>query len=404
MFHRTFGAPGVAMLSVIGVLLPAASALAQGSGGSSAGTCLAFDGVDDLVHVTRTTLLEPETITVELWARLDGPQDWNARLLRKAGHFGNGYTLSSDRDFDERMQLIVSKNGALVQARDTQSHSAYVGAWHHFAGVYTEDQAEFWVDGLRVAQLAHSLGAIDHLPLTDLYIGAGLPSPAPQEYFAGRIDEVRIWDYPRSAQEIQAAWNHSLRGDEAGLIAYWRFDEGSGDVAHDSTVNAHDGRLGASDGPDIQDPAWMVSDVPLLPCSSSAVQFCTSTPNSSGLAAHIAFSGNLSIQEDTAFLEVFHAPAGHAGLFIYGSERYLAPLADGFLCISPFYPGLFRLPPAALIDDDGHVLRQLRFGNLPAAGQITPGSTWCFQFWFRDWAAHGTGSNLSDGLELTFCP
>jgi hypothetical protein len=40
-------------------------------------------------------------------------------------------------------------------------------------------------------------------------------------------------------------------------------------------------------------------------------------------------------------------------------------------------------------------------------GMITPGSTWFFQFWFRDPTSTGggpTGVNLSTALEVTFCP
>ena len=38
------------------------------------------------------------------------------------------------------------------------------------------------------------------------------------------------------------------------------------------------------------------------------------------------------------------------------------------------------------------------------AGAITPGSTWYFQFWFRDPSAGMSGVNLSNGLEANFCP
>ena len=38
------------------------------------------------------------------------------------------------------------------------------------------------------------------------------------------------------------------------------------------------------------------------------------------------------------------------------------------------------------------------------ATQITAGSTWNFQNWFRDPAAGGAFFNLSDGLEITFTP
>jgi hypothetical protein len=40
----------------------------------------------------------------------------------------------------------------------------------------------------------------------------------------------------------------------------------------------------------------------------------------------------------------------------------------------------------------------------PGRRQITAGSTWNFQFWFRDPVAGGASFNLSDGLGVTFCP
>ena len=38
------------------------------------------------------------------------------------------------------------------------------------------------------------------------------------------------------------------------------------------------------------------------------------------------------------------------------------------------------------------------------AGKILPGSSWRFQFWYRDVNGPlGTGSNFSDALEVIFC-
>jgi hypothetical protein len=38
------------------------------------------------------------------------------------------------------------------------------------------------------------------------------------------------------------------------------------------------------------------------------------------------------------------------------------------------------------------------------ASQIAPGSTWFFQFWYRDSDAGPAAFNLSNGLSATFCP
>jgi len=43
------------------------------------------------------------------------------------------------------------------------------------------------------------------------------------------------------------------------------------------------------------------------------------------------------------------------------------------------------------------------FTQLPAGGQITSGSTWNFQAWYRDPAAGGAMFNTSDALRATFC-
>ncbi|MCY2959150.1 MAG: LamG domain-containing protein [Planctomycetota bacterium] len=371
---------------------------------TGSGYALAFDGVEDLVLVPRSASLEPEEITVEMWARLNGPQDWNTRLLRKAGHFGNGYTLSADRDFDQRMQFIVSKDGVLVQARDPAVHTVYDGAWHHFAGVYGTNFAQFWVDGYPVANEVHALGPMSHVPLTDLYLGAGLPSPEPGEYFAGQIDEVRIWNRARSVEEIQRDWYRQLLGTEPGLVAYWKFNEGAGQTVYDQSTAGNDGQLGATSLPEPSDPTWVVSDIPLDWAPGYAALYCYSHPNSTGVQASMTFAGSFAIQDNTAAVEVVHAPVGHAGVFFYGRNPFQVPMGDGNLCISPYSPGLFRLMPPLQVDFTGHAVRQIDFGALSPLGQITPGTPWRFQFWFRDWAAGGTGTNLSDAMEVTFWP
>ncbi|MBK7874880.1 MAG: LamG domain-containing protein [Planctomycetes bacterium] len=372
-------------------------------GAQGGGACLAFDGVDDFVRVARTALLEPEELTVELWAWIDGPQDWNTRLLRKGER--DAYFLTADQDLDQRMQLLVTRGTALrVQARDPVPHVARAGAWHHFAGVWSVTNARFFVDGVQVADVAHELGALTHEPPTDLYLGAGLPVTLQNEYFAGRIDEARVWARARTSAEILSTWDRPLVGTEPGLVAYWRFDEGSGQVAHDDSAHGHDGRLGATIEMDASDPVWLAGGAPLAPFECWAVNYCASTPNSSGHAATMGFTGSLSIAANDARLHVYDAPAGHAGLFFCGREPARLAFLDGYLCISPFTPGLVRLPPVVVVDGDRHASRALDLAAPPSSVQVLPGDVWRFQFWFRDGAAGGTGANLSDGLAVRFCP
>ena len=55
----------------------------------------------------------------------------------------------------------------------------------------------------------------------------------------GDITEVRVWSVARSEQEI---WDNMYDVDPKtpGLIGYWKFDEGQGNVIRDWTGNGND--------------------------------------------------------------------------------------------------------------------------------------------------------------------
>jgi hypothetical protein len=135
-----------------------------------------------------------------------------------------------------------------------------------------------------------------------------------------------------------------------------------------------------------------------------AETYCESTPNSTGERATIGVWGSLAILDGDTHLWAGHCPPNAVGIFSYGHEPEQLPFANGTLCISPFYPGLFRVEPPAQVDPGGQAQLALDFANLPPAGGIGPGSTWHFQFWFRDPLAGGAGSDLTDAMRVTFCP
>jgi len=150
-------------------------------------------------------------------------------------------------------------------------------------------------------------------------------------------------------------------------------------------------------------PGWPANLIePVATPKGEAVQFCTSMPNSTGKRAFIGCSSDFSVCHNNMCLMAFDVPADVNGLFFYGGQATQVPLANGFLCVSPFHPGLFRLPGVhTAVDNTAHLM--MDFQTLPAAGAVTCGSTWYFQFWFRDPLAGGAGSNLSDGVAITFC-
>jgi len=135
-------------------------------------------------------------------------------------------------------------------------------------------------------------------------------------------------------------------------------------------------------------------------CDPASV-YCVGAPNSAGPGARISHTGTLDLDLDDLVLTCDGLPPGQFGIFFYGSNPIQIPFGDGFRCVGG---QLFRLLPPLLSDGAGSVERPVDLANPPQeAGRILDGSTWRFQFWYRDPAAGGAGFNLSDGLAATFC-
>ena len=147
--------------------------------------------------------------------------------------------------------------------------------------------------------------------------------------------------------------------------------------------------------------AWLTDGAD---CVGVASSYCTAAANSSGSGARLAASGSLAISDNALGLTVTGAPPTVPGLFFYGPARTEQPFGDGFRCVGG---QIFRMPPIAVTDGAGVASQLVDLTTPPEGngpGQVLAGSTWNYQFWYRDTAAAAAGFNLSDGLSLTFCP
>ncbi len=125
--------------------------------------------------------------------------------------------------------------------------------------------------------------------------------------------------------------------------------------------------------------------------------YCTSTPNSTGSAATIDAFGSTSFTTNDLTLVAGPVPAT-PGLFYYGPTQGQVPFGNGFRCVGG---QLSRL--SVSVPSGGVMTTAVDLLTPPTAnGQITPGSVWNFQAWFRDPAGGGAGFDLSDAVEVTF--
>lgn len=129
--------------------------------------------------------------------------------------------------------------------------------------------------------------------------------------------------------------------------------------------------------------------------------YCLSTQNSAGVAAGMTSGGAPSISTNQFSIGVQGAVPATQGLFFYGADEIQQPFGLGYRCVGG---QLFRIS-TTVTDAGGNSLLSLDLTSPRVeAGRILPGSTWKFQYWYRDAQATGGNFNLSDGLSVTFLP
>ena len=60
--------------------------------------------------------------------------------------------------------------------------------------------------------------------------------------------------------EIAAIFSSGVDASSAGLVGFWKFDEGGGQLVTDLSPAGNDGFLGESPSPDSADPRWEAQD------------------------------------------------------------------------------------------------------------------------------------------------
>ena len=130
--------------------------------------------------------------------------------------------------------------------------------------------------------------------------------------------------------------------------------------------------------------------------------YCMTSSNSVGDGATLAASGTTSIAANDFTLAVSSGVPNQFGLFFYGGQPDQVPFGDGLMCV---HSPLYRLEPPEHLNAQGSGDYLVDFFAPPQAeATIRAGSTWHFQFWYRDPVFGQSGFNTSDALAARFCP
>lgn len=206
--------------------------------GQTNATHLNFDGSNDYVSCGTTNLPTGTSArTIEAWIKTT-----QTTGVQSIINYGNQAIGNSRFGF-------LNASGILYFVGENNDYYTNTliadGNWHHVAATYEASTLKIYIDGALNATVTKVLNTNNNF----FNIGASC-NPTPGEFFNGSIDEVRVWNTARTAEQINGSKNCELQGNETGLVAYYNFNQGV-DQANNSTVtvltdatsNANNGTL-----------------------------------------------------------------------------------------------------------------------------------------------------------------
>ncbi len=232
---------------------------------------MSFDGVDDYVSVNGMGGTY-STFSFLTKARLVA-DNFNQSLF----YFGqestsNNSTGSIDLTIDDiNYDPAVLRINLNFDNGSVEYQPLTLNSWVDVAGVFdgVNQMLYMYIEGQLVSSTSTTVSEIVLTNNDSHKIGAGFASANQSiaNFFNGDIYNLAFFDKTLSQQEIQQYMNCPPSGDEAGLVGYWNFDEGSGTTAFDQTAHGNDGTING---------ATYSSDVPMSNTSYTDITACDS--------------------------------------------------------------------------------------------------------------------------------
>ncbi len=202
----------------------------------SQGNALYFDGTDDHVDIPNTPLMQfTGDVTFEAWCNpsaTDGQRTVFINSIEPAQYWGFFIAVKNGL---AHVSIVINA----VQYGVLGTTPISTGNWYHIAGVREGTSLKIYVNGVLENSLTIPSGNLRHGDATNRIGAAQLFIPA--YYYVGYIDEIRAWDYARSASEILSNYNHELNGNETGLVAYYNFNQGVAGGNNTGETTLYDG-------------------------------------------------------------------------------------------------------------------------------------------------------------------
>ncbi len=223
------------------------------------GGSLRFDGTSDYVDAGTASILAPKQITVAMWINPEVFPTGSTydEPLRKEGSYHMSFEGPSAGICGSGMNVGIKLPTEILVCIPNSNFS--LGTWTHVAFTADGTKVKGYVNGIESGTGTSYSGDIAETAGNKLFLGTYGTSGAPTlgRFFRGMIDDVRIYNYPRTQKQIISDMNggHPSVGSPVGSPAvYYKLDEGYGTVINNNG-NAGIGLTGTF-GSGTSAPTW----------------------------------------------------------------------------------------------------------------------------------------------------
>lgn len=193
---------------------------------SAQGSSVDLSGPSDYINLgtaltTATNFTTSSVFTIETWVKMNAVAGYNVIFAnRPSGSYERGYTFML---LDGKPYFEAYASGSFAPT------TIEANVWTHVAVVFNNGSCSFYVNGT----LVHSSSGVNVYSRSSTIALIGMLTNG-WAGFNGSIDEFRIWNVARSQSQIAANMTHGNLCDNAGLAAYFSFDENSGTTVSSS--------------------------------------------------------------------------------------------------------------------------------------------------------------------------
>jgi hypothetical protein len=186
---------------------------------TKAQNAIKLDGTNDYIQTNYSGILGSAARSVEAWIKTTSTTSSAQKVILDWGSSGTGgrFTLNMLQNNSIRLEIGGSGIAGTLAVNN--------GQWHHVAAVYdptATNTVSLYIDGVLNISGNFTI-PVNTIASANLKIGQRFDGV---NYFNGSIDEVRVWNVARTATEINANKNVEFCSPQAGLVAYYKFNDG----------------------------------------------------------------------------------------------------------------------------------------------------------------------------------